>query len=188
MHSACASHWTRSWSRLDSKLISHLTFTMHPEPGLHPFCFYFWHWQIRTLFTPSLLPTLVVAASHESPGRAPVWLAGLPDSVSIPIAPFVSPLATCQIRTDKTGTAQLFPRGLPIPIAWPSMAYVINGTLDCGFGLKMASNLRCSGMTFKHVMCSICWHSLVTISAVVVAPIAWQADRHTYIWGLCLQI
>ena len=64
---------------------------------------------------------------------------------------------------------------------------ILDLTLDLDSGLKMASNLRCGRITFKHVMSRVCWPSLVTIGAVVVAPIAWQADSHTqtYIRGLC---
>ncbi len=86
----CASCSTQNWSCLDSKLISpsklisHLTLTMHCGPKLHPFCSYFWNWLIWTLFTPSLLPRSVIVTSHMSTGRASVWLAGLPGSVSTP--------------------------------------------------------------------------------------------------------
>ncbi len=45
-------------------------------------------------------------------------------------------------------------------IAWPSgLCNVGNGTLDLNFdldfGLKTALNLRCGGITFEHVMCSV---------------------------------
>ena len=53
---------------------------------------------------------------------------------------------------------------------------VVKGTLDLNldldFGLKMASNLRCGGISFKLVMFSVCSPTLVTIGAAVGAAMA----------------
>ncbi len=68
--STCASRSTRSWSCLDSKLISPSKLMSHPD-------------RIHFVFTLKLvdpdtlhsLPSLVIAAGHESTGRASYWLA-----------------------------------------------------------------------------------------------------------------
>ncbi len=44
--------------------------------------------------------------------------------------------------------------------------------MDLDFGLKMASDLRCGRITFKHEMCSVCGPSVVMIDAAIGAAIA----------------
>ncbi len=87
--STCALHSTQSWSCLDSKLISpsklissstltapHFTLTMHSMWSAFrsdPFCFKL----LKLVDSDTLhsLSNLVIAAGHESPGWATVWLA-----------------------------------------------------------------------------------------------------------------
>ncbi len=52
------------------------------------------------------------------------------------------------------------------------MCNAVKGTLDLDFGLKMASNVRCGGISFKLVIFSACRPNLVTIGAAVGAAIA----------------
>ncbi len=119
-----------------------------------------------------------MAAGHQSLGQAPVWLAGLPGSVSTPTDLLPSP----RLAIDSCGqnwSCTAIPKSLTNTYCmaiYGLCSSIVKGTLDLDldldFGLKMASNVRCGGISFKFVMFSICRPSLVTIGAAVGAAIA----------------
>ncbi len=105
--------WSRTWHSLCTRIGSILFF-------------FFRNWLIRTLFTPSLLLGWVIATGHESTGRAWFWLAWFSWLSVHPYWPSSLPLhLPYRYLLTKSGPAQLFPRGLPIPFAWSSMACVM---------------------------------------------------------------